>query len=283
MILIADSGSTKTDWRLIDDQKEIHQFKTMGFNPYFVEEEFMVDELMNKLLPEINKIISKNQLNIYFYGAGCSVEEQKNVIRGALKKCFPNAVIEVEHDLLAAARALCGKEEGIAAILGTGSNSCYYDGENIVENIISLGYVLGDEGSGAHLGKTFISAYLNKELPENIRENFEARFKTNKDEILEAVYRKPFPNRYLASFSKFIFQNSKEIYLMNLVSDCLEQFLEKHICKYEKYQELPLNCVGSVAFYYADILRKLAAKKNIKIGKIIASPIAALTLYHLDS
>lgn len=281
MILIADSGSTKTDWRLIDDEKKIHQFATQGLNPYFQSKEEIADILRSELIPQFKSEISNLKSQIYFYGAGCEADSKKELIREALLLVFPQSVIEVNSDMIGAARAMCGSNPGIAAILGTGSNTCYYDGTKSVENVASLGFILGDEGSGAHIGKTFIQAYLNKEMPEELSKRFYERFKLSLSDILDAVYKKPMPNRFLASFSKFIYQNLKEQFVIDLVANCFEQFFDKHICKYKKHKEVKLSCVGSVAFYYSNILRAVATKKGVNIDKIIETPIAGLTLYHL--
>jgi N-acetylglucosamine kinase-like BadF-type ATPase len=184
--------------------------------------------------------------------------------------------------MLAAARCLCGRNAGLVAILGTGSNTCYYNGTEIRNSVASLGYVLGDEGSGAHIGKTFIQAYLNHELPEHLEKRFFERFKLTKDDILDSVYRKPMPNRFLASFSKFVFQNLKEQYVIDMVVKCFAQFFEKHICKYPLHKEMQLNCSGSIAFYFSDVLRKVASEYSVNIGTIVESPIAGLTLFHLE-
>ncbi len=279
MILIADSGSTKTDWRIIDQSKKIHQASTQGFNPYFQEATTITENLKKELLPFLpNEMVRK----VYFYGAGCSNAEKIKVIETALENVFPGVSVEVEHDLLAAARALCGNKPGLVAILGTGSNSCLFDGKAIVENIASLGFILGDEGSGAHIGKTFIQAYLNKELPVEISENFYSRFKLAKDDILEAIYKKPLPNRFLASFSKFIYQNSNNSVINSLLIKCFEEFFDKHICKYKNDDGLKLNIVGSVGFYFSNIIRRVAQNKGIEIEIILESPIAGLTLYHTE-
>ncbi len=281
MILIAESGSTKTDWRLIDDNKKIHQYATQGFNPYFQTSAEICDILKSELLPQFKSAICNLQSAIFFYGAGCEADSKKEIIRAALLYVFPLSVIEVNSDMIGAARAMCGSNPGIVAILGTGSNTCYYDGNKSVENVASLGYLLGDEGSGAHIGKTFIQAYLNKEMPEDLSQRFYERTKLSLVDILDAVYKQPMPNRFLASFSKFIHQNLKEQFVIDLVADCFEQFFDKHICKYEKHKAIKLSCVGSVAFYYSNILRAVATKKGVNIDKIIETPIAALTLYHL--
>ncbi len=277
MILIADSGSTKTDWRLIDEKKQIHQFLTQGINPYFNTTEQIAGVLKSELISNIQYPIS----NIFFYGAGCRVEDKKKIVELALLEVFPNSKIVIHSDILGAAHSLCGKNAGIVAILGTGANTCYYDGSNIAENRTSAGFILGDEGSGAHIGKTFIKAFLNDEMPKDIADRFVARFKLSKDDIIDAVYRQPMPNRFLASFSKFIYQNLKEQFIIDLVANCFHQFFDKHICKYEKHKEVKLSCTGSVAFYYSNILRAVALEKGVSIDTITETPIAGLTLYHL--
>jgi N-acetylglucosamine kinase-like BadF-type ATPase len=202
------------------------------------------------------------------------------MIRTALERYFTDAHIEVWHDLLAAARALCGEDPGIACILGTGSNSCYYDGVRIVENVTSLGYVLGDEGSGAWLGKRIVADYLRKDLPEKLWDHFKKRFPMDRDEILSRVYSQEMPSRFLGSFSHFIFQHLKEPYCYKLVYDGFSEFMEKNVMRYERYNELKVHFVGSVAFYFSDILRQVANDKGITLKNILESPIAGLTLYH---
>lgn len=278
MILIADSGSTKTDWRLIDEQKKIHQFSSQGINPYFQNSSEIAALIKTELL---HFSAAAKASTIFFYGAGCRADDKKQIVREALLENFPGAQISIETDMLGAARSVCGHQPGIAAILGTGMNSCVYDGSEITENRLSLGYILGDEGSGAHLGKTLIIKYLNDELPETLALRFSERFKISKDEIIDAVYKKPMPNRFLASFSKFIYQNLKEQVMIDLVSKCFAEFFDRHICKYPQHKTLKLSCVGSVAFYYSNILRAVAENKGVNIDTIVETPIAGLTLYHL--
>lgn len=280
MILIADSGSTKTDWRLIDDQKKIHQFSTQGINPYFQSIEDISWVFKNELI-SVHPSLSLQINEIHFYGAGCGAEDKKEIIRNAIKSVFHSSNIIVESDMLGAARSVCGHEPGIAAILGTGMNSCFYDGKNIIQNRTSSGFILGDEGSGADLGKKLIQCFLNDELPDHLSNRFIERYKLSKDEIIDAVYRKPMPNRFLASFSKFIYQNLKEQFMLNLVKEAFEQFFEKHILKYPQHREMKLSCVGSVAFYYSNILRAVGEDKGVNIATIVETPIAGLTLYHL--
>lgn len=286
MILIADSGSTKTDWRLIDSQKNIYQYTTIGFNPYFQDSDTIAHEIRKNLLPlvrlQVMEDIDSDDLFIYFYGAGCSYKQKCDILKMAIQEVFPKANIEVEHDLLAAARALCGKNEGIAAIMGTGSNSCYYNGEQIEENVASLGYILGDEGSGAHIGKHFIQDYLNKDMPQKISQDFYETYKLSNDTIFDAVYKSQMPSKFLASFSKFIYQNQHEQYIHDLLMFSFDQFFKKHICKYPNHREVKMSCVGSVAYYYRNKLHYVADSKGIVIDKILESPISALTLYHLE-
>jgi len=283
MLLIADAGSTKTQWCFVNDEKKLVFITTQGINPYFQGEEEIIQILKTELLPSLNSGLSK--LQIFFYGAGCGSVEKNNVMKTSLSTVFSAIYyVEINNDLLGAARALCGKEKGIAAILGTGSNTCYYDGQKITKHPESsgLGYILGDEGSGAHIGKTFIQAYLNKELSITIAEKFYQIFKLKKNDILNAVYKKSMPNRFLASFSKFVNENIADESLTALVTDCFNQFFDKHICKYSEHKNVPLNCVGSVACNYQDILQKVAYNKGVTIGRILKSPIDALTHYHLE-
>jgi glucosamine kinase len=278
MILIADSGSTKTDWRLIDEEKKIHQFTSQGINPYFQTSEEISAILKSELAPSL---IQHPISNIFFYGAGCRVEDKKQIVKKAFEENFKGSVVQIETDMLGAAHSLCGLNPGIAAILGTGMNTCFYDGKTIVENRTSLGYVLGDEGSGAYIGKIFIGDYLNEQLPTDLSLRFQDRYKLSKDDIIDSVYRKPMPNRFLATFSKFVYQNLKEQYCIDLVKNSFEQFFDKYICKYSKYKEVKLSCTGSVAYYYSNILRSVAESKAVNIDIIAETPIAGLTLYHL--
>lgn len=280
MILIADSGSTKTDWRLIDKNKEIHQFHTVGMNPYFVGSDQIAQTVREGVYASHSEW--KGALEIFFYGAGCSTDDKRAVVSAGLKTVFPDAKIEVTHDIVAAARATCGHAPGIAAILGTGSNSCYYNGKQIVESVISPGYIFGDEGSGGQIGRALLTDYLYDELPEDLTKHFEHRFpEATREAILDAVYKQPRPNRFLASFSKFVYQNISNEYCVKLVIKCFDQFFDRHICKYEKHQEVPLHVVGSVGYYYSKLLQSVAENKGVSMGKILETPIAGLTLYHL--
>jgi len=279
MLLIADSGSTKTSWRLVDDNKKISHYLTDGLNPYFKSQGEIVEEIKSDLIPFLPH--GAKVTNIYFYGAGCSSTNKCSLIEGALTQCFPGAKATVAHDILAAARATCAHSEGIVCILGTGSNSCHFDGQKIVSVIGGLGYILGDEGSGAHMGKALLEAYLNRALPEELSRDFENKYKLGKEEIEKRVYEKPQANRFLASFSRFIEEHKKDPFLAKLIEDCLDSFLEKHVCRYPEYEKKQVHFIGSIAYYYSDFLRALCEKRKIKMGKILPYPVEELTLYHL--
>lgn len=275
MILIADSGSTKTDWRIIDNAGNIEQLRCAGLNPYYQNEEGIYAELNNVLKPQLKPGITK----VYFYGAGCSADKKK-VMESALTKTFPEAELHINHDLLAAARALCGQEPGIAGILGTGSNSCLFDGNEIIDNIPTLGLILGDEGSGAVLGKKIVTAYLRKRLPAHLMEKFDKRYRIDYHDVLDHVYKQPYPSRYLAAFSRFMLHNIRDPFVYRMVYENFEAFFDAHILQYKNYQQYKVHFVGSVAFYYSNILRQVANDKGVVLKNILETPIAGLTLYH---
>jgi len=278
MLLIADGGSTKTDWRLINEGREYKQVQTSGFNPYLVGS----DEIESILWKELQPFIDTNGVQtLFYYGAGCSTPVKNMIVESAFEKIFPNARLNISHDLLAAAHALCGDQEGIAAILGTGSNSCYYDGKDIKEGIFSLGYFFGDEGSGAYLGKKFLTAYLHNELPAELAEKLQEEYPKSLESILDAVYTKPAPSRFLASFSKFISINREHPYMYNLIAEAFRAFYKYQVCCYAKHKEVPVHFVGSVAYYYRHILTQVGVEFGVTTGKFIKAPIDGLVEYHL--
>lgn len=276
MILIADSGSTKTDWRTLDTAGAVAQAKTTGINPYHLSESRIAAILQQELLPQVKPPVTR----IYFYGAGCATPAASDRVRGALSAVFPGAGIEVHSDLLAAARALCGHAPGIACILGTGANSCLYDGLQIIDHIPPLGYILGDEGSGAYIGKTLLNAYLKRDMPAPLAQQFEKRYTPTVAEVLENTYRGTQPGPYLASFAKFAFHHLKHPYMAHLIYESFAAFFQKNVTKYERYREQPVHFTGSVAFYYANLLRQVASDQGITVRNIMETPIAGLTLYH---
>jgi N-acetylglucosamine kinase-like BadF-type ATPase len=282
MILIADSGGSKIDWRLLRKNGTINQANTPGYNPYYQPVQDLKKSVEDVLLPIIHEKVDK----VFFYGAGVSSEKNQLTVQDALKDYFPEAKIEIGWDLLAAARALCGHEPGIACIMGTGSNSCLYDGEKIIGNVANLGWILADEGSGAYIGKRFVVDYLRKKLPPTLAGQFHARYPFHREEILERVYQHEKPSAFLASFTKFIFQHLKEPYCYQLIYDSFSEFYENNVMQYENYQNLKVHFTGSVAFYFSDILRQVANDKGIVVKNILEGPIAGLTLFHqadLDS
>lgn len=278
MILIADSGGSKTDWRLILDNGTIDQASSPGFNPYYQPIEDLRNIVQDVLLPKIPR--REDVKDIYFYGAGVSSEKNQATIKQAFTEFFPKSQIEIGWDLLAAARALCGDEPGIACIMGTGSNSCLYDGRQIIDNVANLGWILADEGSGANIGRRFLVDYLRKKLPDTLAQQFQARFPLTREQFLEKVYQEEKPSAFLASFAKFIFQHLKEQYCYELIYSSFAEFYENNVMKYENYQNLKVHFTGSIAFYFSDILRQVANDKGITVKNILEGPIAGLTLYH---
>lgn len=277
-ILIADSGSTKTDWVLLQNNNIIIQFQTIGFNPYFQSSEDISTEIKSVLLPVI-----KGQLDtikqIAYYGAGCSTPDKIQVVKQGLYLAFGNIPSEVNHDLLAAARALCGKEKGIACILGTGSNSCLYDGVNVIENVPSVGYFFGDHGSGATIGKTFIQYYFDDKLPLHLKLAFE-KAGYHREVILENMYKKPMPSRYLAGVCLFLSNYNNDSFIKELIKHCFLDFFDSQVSKYTNALQLPVNSVGSIGYYYKDLLIEAAHQKEFTIGNIIKSPIEGLIKFH---
>lgn len=277
-ILIADSGSTKTDWILLEGKDVVASYKTIGFNPYFQTADQIYDEIILNLKPFIgNKLNDITEL--FYYGAGCSNEVNCEIVAAGIKSALDIKKINVSHDLLAAARALCGDKPGIACILGTGSNSCLYDGVHVSENVPSTGYMFGDDGSGAHIGKTFIQAYFDNLLPLKIREAFEKEG-YHREEILDNVYKKGMPSKYLASVSGFVSKHIKDNFVRNLVKNCFISFFHKQVSKYSNSRNYIVNSVGSIGYYYRDILSEVADEEGYKMGKVIKSPIDGLIEFH---
>jgi len=274
MILIADSGSTKTDWRLLSDNS-VKAFHTIGFNPYFVSAQ---DIAMSIKQSELSNYIQKIK-TVYFFGAGCSAKDQCLLISNTLSGIFTNSVINVDSDMAGACKSLFGNETGIAAILGTGSNSAFYKSGKLVYSQPSLGYVLGDEGSGSYLGKQLISSYLRNELPDELARIFNQRFHLSKREILFSVYKGKFPNRYLASFSVFLYEHITHEFVADIVEKSIEDFFVFNLLKYPEVKENVIRFTGSVSYYFADIIKKLGKKYELEIDKIEKQPIEGLVKY----
>lgn len=280
MIIIADGGSTKTNWCLVNEEGKKVYFNTEGYNPYFVSKEYVINSLRENLPTdlEIDKITEVN-----YYGAGCSTEDKRNQIKESMQVVFTSAKVNIGHDLLAAARALLGHSEGFAAILGTGMNTCTYDGKNIIQNIDSGAYILGDEGSGCHIGKKLLVDYLRGYMPEAVRKLFWETFKLTPDDVNEQVYTKPLANRFCASFSKFVYDNNVHIeYSRNLVRSSFVDFFKNVVTHYPDYQKYTFNCIGSVGYNFRNVLEEVVAENGMTVGKIIRSPIDDLVKYHLE-
>ncbi len=277
MIIIADSGSTKTDWCLIQVNGEIKTVQTVGLNPYFMEEEAILNILKKDLYPYLD---NKKVVEVYFYGSGCASENKQQVLQSALDAFFMHAQVEVHSDLLGAAKALFGNQKGIVCIFGTGSSSCVYDGNAIIERMPSLGYVLGDEGSGAVIGKMLLSKYLNNELPQPLHDAFQQAYPMNMSEILDKIYHKPFPNKFLASFTYFVAAHKADSCMQLLLEEAFDNFFEKNIVKYNNYQEYSVGVAGSIGYIFADEIKKSAAKYAVNIEKIEQTPISGLLKYY---
>ncbi|MCL1821994.1 MAG: ATPase [Prolixibacteraceae bacterium] len=276
MIIIADSGSTKTTWCFVNPKNEPTRIvKTQGINPFYQSQKEILSLLRAELQAPTEKVSA-----IFFYGAGCANEKVNAHITGALSDFFGTSQITVESDLLAAARSLCQRSEGIACILGTGSNSCYYDGEKICTKIFTPGFILGDNGSGSQMGKRLLTGILKKQLPQNIVDCFFETYKTTPSEIMENIYQKPFPNRYAARFAQFIFHHISEKSLHDIVSDEFSLFFREYVLPYPSASELPVHFTGSVAWHFRHILAQTAKSFNLEISKIAENPMEGLLRYH---
>lgn len=277
MKLIADSGSTKTDWCLMDGNIVMKRIKTKGFNPFFETEKEIEYELSNALVPKIPRGTKIDA--IHFFGAGCTPEKAPIVARALMMQVSDEARVEVCSDMVGAARALCGNEPGIVCILGTGSNSCEYDGKKIVKNVSPLGFILGDEGSGAVLGKILVGDLLKNQLGEELKKKFLTQYKLTTAEIIDRVYRQPFPNRFLASLQPFMEDNLDNEAIFYLVMEAFSHFIARNVMQYD-YQHLPVHFTGSVAYAYRKVLEKSAELTGIQLGIITNSPMEGLIKYY---
>ena len=275
MQLIADSGSTKVDWRAIKDDGSIVEISTEGINPVFITPEEIVKILSQKLLP----VIGPGVKNVYFYGAGVVSPQLIATLSESFKKVFPESETFAASDVLAAARALCGHNPGIACIMGTGSNSCFYDGENIAKNVRAGGFILGDEASGGVLGKKLISDFIKGLLPAHIQAEFDKRYDLDYMKVVEKVYKQPMPSRFLASFAPFINEFIADPYMENLVNTSFDEFFKRNISQYD-YKNHTVNFVGSIAFYFKDKLVAAEERNGMKVGRVLKTPIEGLVEYH---
>jgi len=274
MILIADSGTTKTEWCLIADKEISETIFTSGINPFYQES----DNISSILQKEFTAVKKFNA--IYFYGTGCINLEKQGIVKKALLQVFETENIFIGSDLVAAAHSLCQDQPGFACILGTGSNSCFYNGSEIVANVSPLGFILGDEGSGAVLGKKLLSDVLKKQLPQFLITDFFETYPVTPAEILENVYKKPFPSRYLAKFTKFLSKNINHPEIENIVITGFEAFISRNLLQYPDIDRMPVHFTGSVAFHFEAQLRKAIEEKQLILGNIERAPMKGLVKYH---
>ncbi len=277
--LIADSGSTKAEWCLLDGKKKKTVY-TQGISPYFLDG-VQIESVVRLELKAKLKGVEPDE--IFYYGTGCSNPNNAKIVKKALQKVFPSAAVTVTHDLMGAAKALCGDEKGVACILGTGSNSCYYNGKKIVKNSPGLGFILGDEGSGAYLGKKVVQYYLYNTYDPDLMDRFNAKYNTNAVEILEAVYKMPLPNRYLASFVPFLVENRGHFMIENIIEDGFNEFFFNHVYKYKESWTMPINFIGSVAYGFRDVLKAMCSTYELELGKVLKNPMDGLIKYHSAS
>ncbi|RZK54694.1 MAG: N-acetylglucosamine kinase [Pedobacter sp.] len=277
MILVADSGSSKTDWMAYKDGETL-TFNTQGINPYFTNAN------------DVSRIISKNKelalyanevTEIYFFGAGCSSPDKHEIISNGLSSFFTKAYISIDHDLIGSAYATCGNKKGLSCILGTGSNICYFDGEAVQLGKHGLGYVLGDEGSGTYFGKKVLVSYLYGTMPADLRELFAKQFQVDKETVIINVYQKPYPNSYLAGFSRFLYGNKAHPFVQQMLKEGFQEFIDTNVKDYKAYKTLDCNFVGSIAFFYQDELKEVFAENGIKVGKILQKPVTGIFDYIL--
>jgi N-acetylglucosamine kinase-like BadF-type ATPase len=274
--IIADSGATKCQWTLVLG-KEKKSISTIGISPYFLSTEEIVATIQkgfqNKA--DLSKIDA-----VYFYGTGLSNPRNVTAIKKALKKVFKHAKLDIQTDLVAVARATCQDKKGVACILGTGSNTGFYNGKKIIKNSPGLGYVLGDEGSGAYLGKKVLQYYLYKTFDEELMHAFETKYAINKDQILDAVYKQALPNRYLASFTTFLSEHRGHYMIENIIEDGINDFFFTHLNKLNESWLYPIHFAGSIAYVFRDTIKQLAIANELEIGKIIKAPMEGLIEFH---
>ena len=276
--LIADSGSTKTDWRLVGPDGQTHAFQTDGFNPYYQRTGQITDVLQAQLLPQLNGTAVEN---VFFYGAGCSGPAVNSIVADALRAVFAGVqTIDVNSDMLGAARAAAGRKPGIVCVLGTGSNACCYDGSQITRGIQSLGFWLGDEGGGGYLGKTLVRALFQERLPTDLRDAFQNRYALDRPTLLENAYQKPFPNRYFARFTPFLSENIAHPHVVGLVTDAFTLFLTTYVRQFPEADAWPVHFVGSVAHYFSEPLQRAILLADLTMGDVLKAPAERLVEFH---
>lgn len=276
MILIIDAGSTKMEWALVEGNETKARFTTEGFNPNYSDPKRLTEMLDHQL----HAIVPTDLQSVYYYGTGCGAEKNCDMVADAFRQRFAEADIHVTHDMMAAAHAALRKERGIACILGTGANSCVYDGEKIVEKAVSLGYMVGDEGSGTYIGREIVKSYFYGFMPEELRQQFGEKYQLSVDAFVTQLYHMNQPNRYLASFAPFAGDHQHHPFVNDLIHRCFDAFVQAFICRYNDYKTLKVSFVGSVAYHFRDILKSCLEAKNIKMGEVLQNPMEGLVKYH---
>jgi glucosamine kinase len=274
--IIADSGASTTNWCILDGKTK-KKITTAGISPYLLTSDQIVALLQKELLPKIKNV---QPAVVHYYGTGCISPVNVQIVKKALSKLFGGASIYVNHDMLSAARALCGKQKGMVVNFGTGSFCCYYNGKNIARQTAGIGYVLGDEGSGAYLGKKVIQYYLYETFDEDLRARFDAAYHTSRAEILEKVYRQPLPNRYMASYTMFLAENRGHFMVENIIEDSFNESFFTHLYKYKESWTLPIHFIGSVAYGFKDVLKEMCSNYELQLGKVLKTPMEGLIQYH---
>ncbi|WP_138430546.1 hypothetical protein [Fodinibius saliphilus] len=273
--LIADSGATKTEWSLSNGGQQETIF-TEGLNPYYHTTESIVDVIKHDLFPELDEEIEK----VHFYGAGCDSEAKETIVRQALESVFDKANINIYHDLMGAARACFLREPGIACILGTGSNSCLYDGEEIVEHIHSLAFILGDEGSAGYFGKKLINKYFRFEVPEDLKEDLEANYNMSLEHITKGLYDGSQKSRFIASYGAFLGDHPDHPFIREMLYEGFDNFISRIVLKYSNATDHEVRFIGSVAHAYQDLIKEILAKYDLEAGLFVKNPMKRLVKYH---
>ena len=281
MRLIIDAGSTKMDWILLDGKEVMTRFTTEGFNPNYAERQYL-DNMVSFVETQCLASQKTEIQYIHYYGTGCGNEQNCFLIKKVFLHHFPNAEIHVCHDLIAACHALLGRDKGIACILGTGSNSCLYDGMNIIEEAVSLGYLVGDEGSGMHIGREVVRAYFYGFMPENLRQKFETEYHLGLKDFIHRLYHEGQSSKYLASFARFAGENQAHPYIQDLVKDCFKAFIEAFVLRYAECKSLKISFIGSVAFHFKDLLKESLTEYGLTMGEVMQTPAEGLIRYYME-
>lgn len=279
MFLVCDSGSTKADWMLCDNKKVIGEFNTMGFNPFFHDAATVVKALGED--KDLKKYAADVK-GVYFFGAGCSSPDRNKIIENGLRQFFTAAHVLVEHDMLGAALAACNNKPGIVCILGTGSNTCFFDGKDLLPVVHGLGYILGDEASGSYFGRKLLAYSIYKVLPADLEKAFKEKYNLSKEDAIRKTYNEPDPNVFLASFAKFLSDHKEHSYIQNMIYKGFTEFFETNIAAYPQHKNHDVNFIGSIAFHFKTILEKVAKEKGFTVGRIIVKPVEELANYYMN-